>query len=255
MKSKRFLEVKNQTESTADIFFYGDIVGDTWDAYWDDESRCPEDIRQALSEVEGKNLNIYINSGGGHVFGGMAIYNMLKRFKGFKTVYVDGLAGSIASVIAMAGDKVIIPKTAYLMIHKPWCGAYGNATDFRTMADTLDRIQDGIINVYQENLKEGVDIQTVIDMVDAETWLTGDMASEYFNIEVSEVEALNYADFDGSKYKNIPQNLIKTEPPVVEPEEPTEPEEPKAKTPEEAFWADALKNKKMELDIFLATEF
>ncbi|WP_330594436.1 Clp protease ClpP, partial [Clostridioides difficile] len=72
-------------------------------------------------------MNIYINSGGGSVFAGMAIYNMLKRHEGFKTVYVDGIAASIASVIALAGDRVVIPQNAYFMIHKPWiglCGAY-----------------------------------------------------------------------------------------------------------------------------------
>lgn len=214
-----FMQIKNQTETTADIHFYGDIVNDSWDSYWEDESRCPNDIKTALDEVQGKDLNIYINSGGGSVFGGMAIYNMLKRYNGHKTVYVDGLAGSIASVIALAGDRVVIPSTAYMMIHKPWAGAWGNADDMRKMADSLDRIQDGIINVYKEHLKDGVDIQEIIDMVNAETWLTGDQASNYFNIEVSETDAINYADIKAFNYKNVPKNLIKDDP---QPQEPSE---------------------------------
>ncbi|MDF2612787.1 MAG: clp protease family protein [Clostridia bacterium] len=216
------IEVKNQTAHTADIHFYGDIVNESWVSEWYPEDRSPEDIKNILDEVKGKNLNIYVNSGGGHVFGGMAIYNMLKRYQGKKTVYVDGLAGSIASVIMFAADEIIVPNTAYVMIHKPWAGVNGNADDLRKLASDLDRIQDGIINVYSENLKEGVDIQTIIDMVNAETWLTGEQAAQYFNIKVSETDALNYADFDAKLYKNTPQNLIKpiTERPEVE-EEPT----------------------------------
>ena len=74
-------------------------------------------------------MNIYINSGGGSVFAGIAIYNMLKRYQGKKTVHVDALAGSIASVIAFAdSDMPTIPSNAYLMIHKPWAGCEGNAS-------------------------------------------------------------------------------------------------------------------------------
>lgn len=209
-----FMQVKNQTETTADLYFYGDIVNDSWTSEWYPEDKCPKDVKDILDSVQGKDLNIYVNSGGGSVFGGMAIYNMLKRFNGHKTVHVDGLAGSIASVIMLAGDKVVVPSTAYVMIHKPWSSAWGNADDMRKMADSLDRIQEGIINVYKENLKEGVDIAEVEAMVNAETWLTGDQAAQYFNIEVSDVESLNYADFDKTKYKNIPQNLIKERPQV-----------------------------------------
>ena len=208
------MQVKNQTETTADLYFYGDIVNDSWTSEWYPEDKCPKDVKDILDSVQGKDLNIYVNSGGGSVFGGMAIYNMLKRFNGHKTVHVDGLAGSIASVIMLAGDKVVVPSTAYVMIHKPWSSAWGNADDMRKMADSLDRIQEGIINVYKENLKEGVDIAEVEAMVNAETWLTGDQAAQYFNIEVSDVESLNYADFDKTKYKNIPQNLIKERPQV-----------------------------------------
>lgn len=243
-----FLQVKNQTENTADIYFYGDIVSDSWSSYWEDESKCPEDIKSSLDEMQGKDLNIYINSGGGHVFGGMAIYNMLKRFKGHKTVYVDGVAGSIASVIAMAGDKIVIPKTAYLMIHKPWACAMGNADEMRTMADTLDRIQVGILNAYEEKLKDGVNLETIEEMVNAETWLTGEMAKEYFNIEISEVDTLNYATFDGSKYKNTPAELCnKVEPEPIQ-------EEPEKDLMDD-FWKDNFKNMEMQLAIFMETEF
>ena len=103
---KQFLSVKNETLTSADLFFYGDIVSD-WLGAWNDTDQYPEAIREFLKGCEGKDLNIYINSAGGSVFAGIAIYNMLSRHKGFKTVHVDGMAASIASVIALAGDRVI----------------------------------------------------------------------------------------------------------------------------------------------------
>lgn len=204
----KFMNVKNQTETTADIYFYGDIVNDSWLSEWYPDDMCPADVKEVLDEVQGKDLNIYVNSGGGSVFGGMAIYNMLKRHQGKKTVYVDGLAGSIASVIALAGDEVIIPATAYMMIHKPWSGVYGNADDMRKMADDLDRIQEGILNVYKENLRENIEIETIEEMVNAETWLTGEEAAKYFNIKTVETDVLNYSTFDKNNYKNVPKNLL-----------------------------------------------
>ena len=201
------LKIKNQTETSCDLYFYGDIV-DNWLGAWDNEDKYPQLIKEFLDEAIGKNINIYINSGGGSVFAGMAIYNMLKRHKGHKTVYVDGLAGSIASVIALAGDKVIIPNNAYMMIHKPWSGLYGNSNELREMANTLDKIEEGILNIYAENLVEGVELETIKEMVNNETWLTGEEASKYFNIEVSNsVEAVACASDYFDKYNKVPSNI------------------------------------------------
>lgn len=217
-KKNNFVEIKNQTDSSADLYFYGDIVSSWWGA-WDDTDQYPEAIRDFLNGVSGKNLNIYVNSGGGSVFAGMAIYNMLKRHQGQKTVYVDGLAASIASVIALAGDKVVVPSNAFLMIHKPWNGMYGNANDFRKMANDLDAIEEGIMNVYAENLKEGVDIETIRQMVQDETWLNGHEASNYFNIEVSQAnEAVACVSEHFKDYKRTPQAF--KEVPKVDPQLP-----------------------------------
>lgn len=177
------LEIKN-INGNSSIRFDGDIVDSDWDK-WNDTDSCPSDVLEALNGLTG-DLDIYINSGGGSVFSGMSIYNILSRYKGNKTVYVDGLAGSIASVIAMAGDKIVMPKNSFLMIHKPLCEVGGNANDFRKMADTLDTIEQGIINVYATKLKDGVNIDDIKEMVNNETWLTGEQAQQYFNIEVSE---------------------------------------------------------------------
>lgn len=206
---KEFLKVKNSTETNADLFFYGDIVCDEWDA-WTEEDQYPLAIKDFLTHEQGKDLNIYINSGGGSVFAGMAIYNMLKRHQGFKTVYIDGVAASIASVIALAGDRVVIPSNAYFMIHKPWLGLWGayNSDKLIKSAEDLDRIEEGILNVYKENLREGIDIEEIKEMLKNETWFTGREASNYFDFEVDEVKEVaacvgNYFN----KYDKIPNAL------------------------------------------------
>ena len=206
---KNMLEIKNFTDTTCDLYFYGDIV-DSWFGAFDDTDQYPEAIKNFLDEAKDKDINIYINSGGGSVFSGMAIYNMLKRHKGYKTVYIDGLAGSIASVIALAGDKVIIPSNAYFMIHKPWCSSMGNSNDLREMANTLDKIEEGIINVYSENLAEGANIEDIKAMVNDETWLTGIEASKYFNVEVSNsVQAVACVSDYFDKYNKVPSDISK----------------------------------------------
>lgn len=181
----KFLEVKNVTETTADLYFYGDIVSSWWGA-WDNTDQYPETVKNFLDNAKGKNLNIYVNSGGGSVFAGITIYNMIKNYKGSKTVYIDGLAGSIASVIALAGDRVIMRTGSTFMIHKPLLCLWGgyNATDMTKMANDLDAIQRCIMQVYEENLRPGVSMDEIEKMVNAETWLSSDEASKYFNIEI-----------------------------------------------------------------------
>ena len=205
---KDFLNIKNLGEK-AELHFYGEIVCDEWEK-WSDLDTCPEDVLNYLSKIENsKELDIYINSGGGSVFAGLGIYNILKRHKGRKTVYVDGLAGSIASIIAMVGDEIIVPSNSFIMIHKPLCGVIGNANDMREMADTLDRIEEGLINTYKTKLKDNVDIETIKAMVNVETWLTGEEASKYFNITVTEANKM-IAKVDTNllnSYKNVPENL------------------------------------------------
>ena len=210
---KDFLNIKNLENEKAELHFYGEIVSDEWEK-WSDLDTCPEDVLNYLSKIENsKELDIYINSGGGSVFAGLGIYNILKRHKGRKTVYVDGLAGSIASIIAMVGDEIIVPSNSFIMIHKPLCGVCGNANDMREMADTLDRIEEGLINTYKTKLKDNVDIETIKTMVNAETWLTGVEASRYFNITVTEANKM-IAKVDTNllnSYKNVPENLLKAE--------------------------------------------
>lgn len=203
------LEIKNMNDSSADLYLYGDIVSSSWESYWADEATCPQDITEFLKELDNtKELNIYINSGGGSVFAGIAIYNLLKRHQATKTVHVDGIAASIASVIAMAGDNIIIPNNAQLMIHKPLCGTGGNADDLRKTADILDQCQKSITDIYMQNVKEGITEQEITDLINNETWMTGQEASQYFNIQVeSQSEIYASASEYFKEYKNTPEYL------------------------------------------------
>ncbi|AYV67091.1 peptidase [Niallia circulans] len=211
-KKKSLMTVKNLTSSSADLYIYGEIVNNT-DWKWDESDVMPEDVLNALNQINNlSEVNIYINSPGGSVFAGLAIYNMLSRNKAKKIVHVDGVAASIASIIALAGDEINIPSNAFMMIHKPLVGMYGNATDLRKAADDLDALEEGLMNVYTENLVEGVEADTIRDMLQNETWLNGNEVAKYFNVKVT--EAKNYAasavDYL-NKYEKTPKILIRKE--------------------------------------------
>lgn len=208
----KFFDIKNQTNSAADIYFYGDIVSETWDK-WTDEEKCPQDIIDILKGLDDvEELNIYINSGGGSVWAGIAIYNILKRHSAKKTVHIDGLAASISSVIALAGDEIIMPSNSFMMIHKALCSAWGNSAQLREIADRLDNIEQSIVNVYMENSTDGTQEDAIKDMMAAETWLCAAEAAKIFkNIRVTEAmeAAACVSDY---RYKNAPEGIFNKKP-------------------------------------------
>ncbi|MCI8483496.1 MAG: Clp protease ClpP [Lachnospiraceae bacterium] len=179
-----------------------------WQKYFP-EDKAPSDVQDFLDQLENvSSINVHINSGGGSVFGGIAIYNILSRYQAEITVYVEGLAASIASVIAMAGDRIIIPENAQMMIHKPSSMAWGNADDMRKEADILDGCQKVILNTYMRHVKEGVTEEDINDFINAETWKNGKEWQEYFDIEVSEKSAATAAISEYyEKYFHLPENL------------------------------------------------
>lgn len=205
------MTIKNQTDSSADLFFYGDIVSETWQSEWYEDDMAPGDVKKFLDQLDGtENINIHINSGGGSVFGGIAIYNMLRRNNAYKTVHIDGLAASIASVIMMAGDEIVMPKNATVMIHKPSASYFfttKNADDLRKDAESLDTCQEAIMQTYMTKAK--VDKEEIEQKVNDETWLTGEEAAELFDIKVE--EANDAVACAGSSmffcYKNVPTSL------------------------------------------------
>lgn len=204
------IEIKNQTDNEAEICFYGDINSDSmgeWSKYFPDD-KCPSDIKEFFDQLSDdvEKIHVHINSGGGSVFGGIAIYNLLKNHKAEIIVHVDALAASIASVIAMAGDKIIIPKNAQLMIYKPMSWVSGNADEMRKEADVLDGCQKVILSTYMDHVKEGVAEKTINDLINAETWLNGEECQEYFNFDVEDSnEAVAVVSEYFDKYNNLPE--------------------------------------------------
>lgn len=204
------MEIKNLSDTTAELLLYGDIVRDEWYKCSDDDT-CPKDIVDFLKDLGNfESLNININSGGGSVHGGLAIYNQLKRHNGFKTVYIDGIAASIASVIACAGDKIVIPTASQFMIHKPsiclWANM--NANDLRKMAETLDVCEESILNVYMTKVKNGITKEQIQELVNAETWFTGENVTDYFDFEIEEAgEAVASASMFYENYNRTPKGL------------------------------------------------
>lgn len=199
------IDFKNSS-GKSELYFYGDIVDSEWNM-WSADDKCPQGVADILNSIPNSDpLNIYINSGGGDVQAGIAIYNQLKRRNGKNIVYIDGLAASIASVIAMAGDEIIMPKSAQFMIHKPWSCCIGNADEMRRAADTLDICQKSVMEIYMDNVVDGVKRETVENMVNAETWLTGEQAARYFRITVEDMPAATACASDYFRhYKNMPE--------------------------------------------------
>ncbi|MDR6485389.1 UNVERIFIED_ORG: ATP-dependent protease ClpP protease subunit [Burkholderia sp. 1988] len=115
-------------------------------------------------------LIVAVNSPGGDVFDAFAIYNALRRYAGKVTARVDGVAASAAGLVVMAGDQVVMPENAMLMIHNPWTIALGSAADLRSTADMMDKARDGILAAYRR--KSGQTDEELTAMMDAETWLT-----------------------------------------------------------------------------------
>lgn len=198
------------SENRASLCFYGDICGSAWESMWYEDDKAPQDIVDFLSELSNstKPLDIFVNSGGGDVFGGIAIYNILKRYQGEKIAHIDGIAASIAGIIPFACDRVIAPKSAQIMLHKPWSYCSGNADDMRKCIESLDMCEKSIIDIYANHTVNGTTAEQIKSMIDRETWLTCEEASKYFNIEIEDSEPVSaYASDYFRNYRNTPENL------------------------------------------------
>lgn len=190
---KQYWEVKAKANKTGELLLYGEIVSsDLWG-----DGVTPTQIDAALKALgEIDTLNVYVNSAGGSVFAGMAIFNIIKRHTATtKNAYVDGLAASIASVIVMACDKVIMPSNAMMVIHNPMGLVAGNAGEMRKMADALDKVRETILAVYRE--KTGKTDEELIPLLDAETWLTAEEAIALGFADEMQAEVKIAASLDG----------------------------------------------------------
>jgi ATP-dependent Clp protease protease subunit len=193
--------VNQATETTpesVELRIEGDIVDDNeaWLYEWFGmPSTSPNAFKEELSQYKGKDITVWIDSYGGSVFAAAGIYNALKEHNGKITVKIDSKAMSAASVIAMAGDEVLMSPMAVMMIHNPLTAAYGNMHDLRKVADILDTIKESIVNAYA--LKTGRSRSKISQMMDDETWMSA-------NVAVKEGFA------DGIMYQDQPLDVANT---------------------------------------------
>jgi len=152
------------------IYMYGPI-GSSW---WDETATSAADFVKQLDEIGGEDIDIFVNSSGGDVFDGYAIYSAIARYEGKVTVHVDGLAASAASYCILSADEVLMSPSALMMIHKAWVFANGNADDLRNTAETLDKLDADIVGIYAKKTCKQRD--EILEMMEAETWLTADEA-------------------------------------------------------------------------------
>lgn len=145
-----------------------DVIGQD---FWTGEGVTARRIAGALRALGKGPVTVNINSPGGDLFEGFAIYNLLREHDGEVTVKVLGLAASAASVVAMAGDTVQIARSGFLMIHNTWVMAIGNRHDLRETAESLEPFDRAMAEIY--SARTGIDVAEISDMLDAETWING----------------------------------------------------------------------------------
>ncbi|EDY4535461.1 Clp protease ClpP [Salmonella enterica] len=168
-KSNSWFRMQASADNEADIYIYDEI------GYWGVTAHQFVNDLKALGDIT--HINLHINSPGGDVFDGIAIFNALKHHGAAITVHIDGLAASMASVIAMVGNPVIMPENTMMMIHKPWGFAGGDANDMRDYADLLDKVESALIPAYAE--KTGKTTEEVAAMLEDETWMDGKECLEH----------------------------------------------------------------------------
>lgn len=247
-----------ENQSVLQIYLYGEIEPSYLNILGDliESKTSAEYIRKAIEkagEIEG--IEIYINSLGGYVDEGVSIYNLLKRQSVPVTAYIDGMACSIASVVAMAADKIVMPSNTTMMIHHAIGGCHGNAKEHREFATQLDKISEASTNSYLVHAGDKLTRETLEPLLNAETFLT---AQEAFDIGLCD-EILDPVDLTDSKEivddaqqkrnpkaKQAAAELAKMLGAKPESQTPTTPE-PKPKNPEEkdsfGFIEEYFKNK------------
>lgn len=162
---KTWFTIKALANDAAEISIFDEI------GFW---GVTAKDFINEFRTLSAKSITVLINSPGGSVFDGLAIYNVLRQSNAEITVKVMGVAASAASFIAMAGKKIVMPKNAFMMVHNPMGGVFGNADELREWADTLDKIGASMIGIYVARTGKSED--EVKALLDAETWMTADEA-------------------------------------------------------------------------------
>ena len=197
---ERFYQLTNVSEDSATLYIYGDITS----IKWFENDVCVYDLAKEIGDLNGKALTVRINSYGGEVAEGLAIYNLLKSYAGEVTTICDGFACSAASVVFMAGAKRIMPRSSLLMIHNAWTRASGDAEDLRKAADDLEKITQPSVEIYTS--VSNLDADEIKSMMDAETWIDADEALDFgFATEIGEETAMQSLE-DGILAKTVFKN-------------------------------------------------
>lgn len=206
MKMKKIKTMFNIIDSTDDMparmNLYGFVGSDPWDK--DVQSITTKGVTDSLAEIEGDTLDVHINSYGGDAFEGIGIYNALKQSNKTINVYIDAIAASAASVIAMAGDTIFMPANAQLMIHHALTFEYGNAKDFQKVIDMLGKMDKSLVATYETRFA-GTD-EELSDLLDAETFLNADEAIAFGFAD--EIIDYDNDDKDKNSQNNIKKNLF-----------------------------------------------
>lgn len=183
--------------NVGEIYIYG-VIEDM--VFWGDEV-TPTYIKEELDKLKDvDSIMLYVNSPGGSVFAGVAIYNELKRFNKPITSYIDGVAASIASLIVLAADKVVMPFNAMMMIHNPWTCVCGDASELRDIAERLDKVTESVL-IETYRVKTGITKAKLKKMLDDETWLSAEEAVELGFADVLEEEQKIAACYAGDNIK------------------------------------------------------
>lgn len=211
----KFWQVKNEVNGNSEILLYGPIAGES--SWWGDEV-TPRSFAEDLESLGGKDVTVRINSGGGDVFAAHAIHNQLVAYKGRVTVVIDGLAASAATIIAVAGDRIIMPSNALFMIHNPAIGLsdYYGAEELLKAAEALNTIKGSIVAAYRKRCKASA--EELAAMMDAETWMgAAECLEKGFVDEINGSVTpvlngnsliVNSVQFDTCKFKN--QDALKS---------------------------------------------
>ena len=197
------LKIEAKAKDSADIWLYGEIDDGGWQ-----DSISAKSVIDELKKLDGvRNLKLHINSPGGSVFEGLAIYNSLKNHPAHVVTEIDGMALSIASIVALAGDEVRMAGNALYMIHNPWSMTIGDSKEMRSMADRLDIVRGSLLGTYAAKVGAAVTSDDISGWMDNETWFTAEEAKQYGFIDevTNPIEVAAKFDFTRFKYKNAPK--------------------------------------------------
>jgi ATP-dependent Clp endopeptidase proteolytic subunit ClpP len=197
MNKKWFSIQGKATDTVAEVYIFDEIG-----AY----GITAQDFISEMKEYKNTPVNLRINCIGGDVFDGMAMYNIIKKREAKTTAYIEGIAASMGSVIALAADEVIMAENSLFMIHNAWGGAMGEAQDMRKTASVLEKISGEIANIYKRKTRLSLD--RIQDMMDEETWLNAAEAYDLGFIDSISDSIKVAAKYDVSKYKNITTEQI-----------------------------------------------